>query len=161
MTSIFKCFKNQKGTAFIEWLFILPMIIMVFSFGIEMGFAMYDFSTINYVASSTVIEAARKGEFDDEIAVRNAEYLSNWTSRGRDSDIIRSDTPLVDPKRVVVWGPPSGNKFQRGQTITVGVSYPIEFKIFYMDALAHWIIADQKLALKARASALSEVYFEP
>lgn len=156
-----KCFRNQRGTAFIEWLFILPMIIMIVSFGIEMGFAMYDFSTINYAASSTALEAARKGEFDDEIAVRTAEYINNWTSSGKDLGIIRSDSPFVDPKQVVVWGPSSGSKFQRGQMITVGILYPIEFKMFYMDALAHWVIDDQKLALKARASALSEVYFEP
>lgn len=161
MVFVNKFLKNQRGTAFIEWLIILPMIIMIISFGIEMGFAMYDFATINYVASATAIEAARKGEFDDEVAVRTAEYLTNWTSVGKRMDIVRSDTAITEPEQVVVWGPPTGEKFQRGQMITVGLSYPIEFKAFYMDTLAHWIVADQRLALKARASAPSEVYFEP
>ncbi len=146
---------------FIELLFILPLILMIVTFAFESGFIMYDFSTINYTASSMAIEAARNGSFDNEIASRGGDYLKGFTSQGAESGILRSNSFYIDPANIVIWGPAENQSFQRGELITVGICYPIKFKLFYMDALAGWLIEEEKLNLKGRASAMSEVYFEP
>lgn len=164
MAFILQCFKNQKGTAFIEWLFILPMIIMIVSFAIEIGFIMYDFATINYTASSMAVEAARKGDFDQDIYSRGALYLRDWTS-SKDMKVYYASSRWAQwpedckagPKDVFIWATDK-NTFQRGDVITVGVCYPVQFKIFFMDQLGDWIIKDDLLYLKAKASALSEPF---
>lgn len=153
--------KNEKGQSFIEMLLVLPLLLMVIVFFIEMGFIMYDMAVVNYAASSTVIQAAAEGQFTDTICSTTADYLHNWTSNGKELNIIRSDSPQLDSDAIVIYGPGAGDKFQRGNIITVGVIYPIKFKIFLLNNLADWTISEDNLNLKARASAASEVYFEP
>ena len=164
---ILKCFKNQKGSAFIEWLFILPMIIMIVSFSIEIGFIMYDFATINYAASSMAVEAARKGKFDSDVCSRGARYVQEYTSSKNIKDMgvryapnaVRWPEDCMDNEGAAcIWAPWFGFEFQRGDVITVGVCCPVQFKIFYMEQLGHWIIKDNQLYLKAKASALSEPF---
>lgn len=141
------------------------MIIMIVSFSIEIGFIMYDFATINYAASSMAVEAARKGQFDHDVYMRGAIYVHEYTS-SKDMYIDYEwsgwaywpDDCMYGPGNTVFWAPRFGFKFQRGDVITVGVCYPVQFKIFFIDQLAHWIIKDDLLYLKAKASALSEPF---
>lgn len=141
------------------------MIIMIVSFSIEIGFIMYDFATINYAASSMAVEAARKGQFDDDVCYRGAIYIEEYTS-GKNMYVDYEcswwaywpDGCMYGPGYTVIWAPWFGLKFQRGDVITVGVCYPVQFKIFFIDKLAHWIIKDDLLYLKAKASALSEPF---
>lgn len=159
-----KCFKNQKGYAFIEWLFILPMIIMIVSFAVEIGFVMYDLATINYAASSMAVEAARKGDFDQDVYRKGRSYLLDWTS-GEDMKVYHASSRWAwwpedckaGPKDIFIWATDK-DTFQRGDVISVGVCYPVQFKTFLMNQLGHWIIKDDILYLKAKASALSEPF---
>mgnify|MGYP000916646300 FL=1 len=158
--------KNNRGNTFIEWLLLLPMIIMIISFGIEMGFAMYDFSTINYAASSMAVEAARKGGFDQDVYSRGAAYLQSWTTGGKDITVYHAssnwagwpDDCRQGPDSCFIWAPELNTSFPRGQVITVGVCYPVQFKLIYMEKLGHWILGDNLLYLKAKPSALSEPF---
>ncbi|MGI5922115.1 MAG: TadE/TadG family type IV pilus assembly protein [Syntrophomonadaceae bacterium] len=153
--------KNERGQAFIEMLFVLPLFLMLAFFIIEMGFVMYDLAVINYAASSTAVEAARQGQFTTATGDRTMAYLRDWSSNGRNFNIVRRSVPGKDIYSIIVYGPGAGDKFQRGDIITIGVCYPVRFKTFLMDALASWTVDEQELFLKARASAMSEVFFEP
>lgn len=162
---MFTYLKNNRGNTFLEWLLLLPMIIMIVSFAIEMGFAMYDFSTINYAASSMAVEAARKGCFDQDVYSRGESYLQSWTS-GKNIDVYHAssagswwpDDCQQGRGNCFIWAPELNTSFQQGQVITIGVCYPVQFKLFHMEQLGHWIIKDNLLYLKAKASALSEPF---
>lgn len=153
--------KNERGQAFIEMLFVLPLLLMLAFFIIEMGFVMYDLAVVNYAASSAAVEAARQGQFTTETGERTMAYLRDWSSNGGNFNLVRSNVPGNDLDSIVVYGPGADEQFQRGDIITIGVCYPVRFKTFLMDALASWTVDEQELILKARASAVSEVYFEP
>jgi len=152
-------FKNQKGSQSIEMLIVLPLLLMMFFMIVEMGFVMYDFVSVNYVANSMAVQAATTGEFTDVIKTSGANYLRDWTVGGKNLNVSYAQSPLQQQGTIVIWGPESGTKFNRGQTITVGVVYPVQYKTFIMQGMA-WLVNQQELYLKAQASAASEVYIE-
>ncbi len=133
-----------------------------------MGFAMYDFATINYAASSMAVEAARKGCFDQDVYSRGASYVQEWTS-SKDIEVYHAPNQSAwwpadcqqGAGSGVIWAPELNTAFQQGEVITIGVCYPIQFKLLYMEQLGHWIIKDNHLYLKAKASALSEPFLVP
>ena len=150
---------NQKGSQSVEMLIVLPLLLMMFFMIVEMGLVMYDFVSVNYVANSMAVQAATRGEFTDSIKGDGANYLRTWTTEGKNITVNYAQTPQQVAGAAVIWGPPSGQKFNRGQLITVGVVYPVRFKTFVMRGLA-WLVESQDIYLKAQATAASEVYIE-
>lgn len=156
-----KFLRCQHGSQTVEMLFVLPVLLMMFFMTVEMGFVMYDFVAVNYAAASAAVEAGRKGAFDAEARQEVADYLRDWTTEGKRLSIdALAVSPTPRENTVVIWGPPPGDAFQRGSVIEVGVVYPVRFKSFVMDGLARWLVQENDLSLKARASAASEVFFE-
>jgi Flp pilus assembly protein TadG len=154
--------KNERGSQFIELLIVMPFLLMIFFMIVEMGFVMYDFVTVNYAAATAAVEAARAGEFSDEIRAEIGDYLKDWTTTGKTLDLdIHATAPVPEDNTIIVWGPPSGQIFQRGNTIEVGVIYPVKFKSIVVDSFCRWLVKEENITLKSRAAALSEVYFEP
>lgn len=151
---------DKRGQAFIEMLFVLPLLLLIFFVIMEMGFVMYDFAVVNYAASSAAVEAARKGQFDDDVADRVENYLVNYSSNGKNVQVVRSEFNVTYSTQITLWGPDSGSRFQRGDIITVGVNYPVRFKLFFIDSLAKWVVDECSLTLKSSASAMSEPYIE-
>lgn len=149
--------KNQKGFLLIELLFIVPILVMIVSFIIEIGFIMYDMALLNYTASTMAVEAARKGCFDQDIYSRARQGIMQYISE--DMPVVRSTEPVEAEGSIVVWGPSDTQKFQRGEIISVGIIKPVKFRLLYLDRIAHWVIEEKKFFLRARASAESEVYF--
>lgn len=140
-----------------ELLFIIPVLVMLMSFAIEMGFIMYDMALINYTAATMAVESARKGCFDQDIYSRVEQGIMQYISD--DMPVVRSVNPMESEESIVVWGPQEGQKFQRGAIITVGIIKPVKFKLLYLDRIANWVVEEKKLFLRARASAESEIYF--
>lgn len=156
-----KPYRCTRGSQTIEMLFVLPLLLMVFFMIIEMGFVMYNFVTVNYTAASAAVEAARSGSFNASVRTSTEEYLVNWTTDGKAKEVYHTTTPIDPDGAIVIWGPPPDQIIQRGDPIEVGVIYPIRFKSFVMDSMCRWIVQENALTLKARAVAMSEVYFEP
>lgn len=138
--------RNRKGSYSLEALFNLPVFLMLFLLIFETGFLMYDWSVVNYAASEAAVEAAKRGEFSETVYNETVAYLDRWTSGG-DGATVTASVPLDTP-------------VQRGEEIRVDVTYPVHFKTFVVDALAHWLVEDNDLQLRASAVASSEVYFE-
>lgn len=162
MMRVEKILKNERGSQFIELLIVLPFLLMIFFMIVEMGFVMYDFVTVNYAATTAAAEAARAGGFTNEVRSEIGDYLKNWTTAGETLNLDAQATiPSPEDNTIVVWGPPPGEVFQRGSTIEVGVIYPVKFKTLLVDRFCRWMVQEENLTLKARAAALSEVYFEP
>lgn len=152
--------RNQKGQTFVEVLFVLPLLLFLFTIIVEMGFIMYDFAVINYTATTIAVESSRQGYFTDDVYNRAADSLKNWTSNGEDLGICRTNVRADDPNSIVVWGPRAERQHDRGESITVGICYPVKFKTFIMSAVGEWTDQDNLLYLRSRAVSLSEEYFE-
>ncbi len=155
--------KNIKGQAFIEMLFVLPLFLLIFVVIIEMGFVMYDYAVINYAASTAAVEAARQGDFNLSVQQRTAEYLTHWTSNKAIQGFVfapEGSSPTADDE-IIVCAPTPGVKYQRGSMMSVKVIYPIKFKLFIIDSLAHWVLQEKQFTLKSHSTAMSEEYFAP
>lgn len=152
--------RNNRGSQSIEMLFVLPLILMLFFMVVEMGFIMYDFVAVNYIANSMAVQAATQGCFTQDIRDSGANYIRTWTTGGHNIGINASATiPAPSENTAVIWGPSSGQKFNRGQMIEVGIIYPIKFKTFVMKGLS-WMVDEEKLYLRSNASAMSEIFIE-
>ena len=154
--------RDKRGSYSLEALFNLPVFIMLFFLIFETGFLMYDWAVVNYAASSAAVLACKEGQFSESIRSETAQYLRQWTSNGKDlSYDIYADSPYESQNTVVIWGTDPSLRVQRGGTITVGVVYPVHFKSFIVNAMAKWLVQDNRITLKAGATGSSEVFFEP
>lgn len=155
--------KDRRGQAYIEMLFVFPLLFMLFSFIVETGYLMYDWAVINYQTSTAAVSAATEGQFNDTIRLRLAENIRKWTVNGRDYNYsYGGTTPPGSPEQdtVYIYGTGSNEQVQRGNYIHVSVDYPWRFKFFLIDALGSWIIDEKNLRLSVSCSFPSEVYFE-
>lgn len=150
-----------RGNVLVETLLTLPVFLILFFGLVEFGFMMYDWAVINYAAATTAARAAVDGKFSQELRLEMANFLSQWTSRGADLGFdYLAETPYSSEDRVVVWGTGPDVEVQRGSQIEVGVVYPVRFQTFVAEALAGWTVGEKNLALKARAVAASEAFYE-
>ena len=158
-----KLHKDKRGQAFIEALFVIPLLFMLFIFIAETGFMMYNWAVLNFYTSNTAVVAATKGQFTDEIRVRLAENISQWTinSQGYSYDISETSAPGIPADNTVyVFGTDRDTPVQRGSYINVSINYPWHFKFFVIDDLSRWIVSDQQMRIKVNASVPSEVFDE-
>ncbi|MFZ5650976.1 MAG: TadE/TadG family type IV pilus assembly protein [Bacillota bacterium] len=155
--------RNRRGQAFVESLFVIPLLFMLFIFIVEMGFLMYNWSVLNFYTCSTAAVAATKGQFTDEIRLRLARNIDDWTvnSQGYIYDVTGADPPATPADGTVyIYGTDRNTPVQRGSYIQVNVNYPWRFKFFLVDGAARFIVSEESLRLKVNASVPSEIFLE-
>lgn len=154
---------DWRGQVFIEALFVIPLLFMLFIFIVETGFLMYNWSVINFYTCSNAVVAAARGQFSDEVRVRLARSISDWTvnSQGYTYDVAGTDPPAAPAEKTVyIFGTDRNTPVQRGTLINVNISYPWHFKFFLIDSAARFIIREESLRLKVNATVSSEVFIE-
>jgi len=155
--------KDCRGSVSIEALFVLPVLLMLFFFIIEMGFVMYNWAVVNHAASAAAVEAAMSGRFSADIRQAAAEHIRDWTTDGKDMSMNALGTAppgSVGPNTIYVYGTDANTDVQRGNMIEVGVMYPFRFRTFFFDTLGQWVTEENQVVLKVNMKAASEVFFE-
>jgi len=155
--------KDCRGSVSIEALFVLPLLLMLFFFIIEMGFVMYNWAVVNHAASAAAVEAAMTGRFSTDIRQAAAEHIRDWTTDGKSmslNDLCTLPPGNVGPNTIYVYGTDANTDVQRGGIIDVGIAYPFKFRSFIFDALGRWATGDNQVVLKVNMKAASEVFFE-
>jgi len=155
--------RNRRGQAFVESLFVIPLLFMLFIFIVEMGFLMYNWTVMNFYTCSTAAIAATKGQFTNEIRLRLAQNINDWTvnSRGYIYDVTGADPPATPADNTVyVYGTDRNTPIQRGSYINVNVNYPWHFRFIVIDSLSRFVVSEDRLRIKVNASVPSEVFIE-
>jgi Flp pilus assembly protein TadG len=155
--------RNRRGQAFVESLFVIPLLFMLFIFIVEMGFLMYNWAVINFYTCSTAVTAATTGQFTDQIRLRLAQNINDWTvnSHGYSYDVAGTGLPgSLSDSTVYIYGTDRNTPVQRGSYINVNVNYPWHFKFFIIDSLSRFIVSEEQLRIKVNASVPSEVFIE-
>ncbi|MCL6478988.1 MAG: pilus assembly protein [Peptococcaceae bacterium] len=158
-----KIHKDGRGSVFIEAMMVIPLMFMLFTFIVETGFLMYNWAVINFYTCNTAVVAATKGQFTDEIRIRLAQNISDWTvnSQGYSYDVFGTDPPgSYAEDTVYIYGTDSSTPVQRGSYIHVNVNYPWHFKFFFIDSLSRFVAGEENLRIKVNASVPSEVFNE-
>ena len=157
-----KILKNQKGSSFVEMLFVFPLILMLFIFIIEMGFLMYDWAVISYYTSTAAVVAATQGQFCNAVSNNLANNIKRMTVNGRELNFYRVPNKPTEMSEdgVYIWGTLPNERVQKGENIFVNVSYPWQCNFFLIGALGNWIIGEKALRLDFSFVFPSEVFFE-
>lgn len=154
-----KLLKDTRGVTIVELLWVLPVLFMIFLFIIESSIIMYDFAVVNYFTSTAAEKAAMEGCFNDTIRQSLLNNLK-WTSNGKTySADISGTSPNYSPGVIVIYGTDKDTQIQRGNDITVGTVYPVQFKTFIIRGAFQWVVEQMELTLKAQAVSTSEKYF--
>lgn len=157
---IFRLVRDRRGSQFLETLFVLPVVFMLFFMVFETGFIMYDWASVNYAAASAAVNAAKTGRFSHEVRSETADYIRSWTTNGERFFYDETATGFYESNdTVVVWGTDPGRNVERNGIIVAGVAYPVKFKVMLIDRLWRWIVQEETFTLKAQFSAKSEVHF--
>lgn len=160
---LLKLHRNRRGQAFVESLFVIPLLFMLFIFIVEMGFLMYNWAVLNFYTCSTAVAAATRGQFTDEVRLRLAQNISDWTvnSQGYSYDAAGTALPgSLNNNTVYIYGTDRNTPVQRGSYINVNVNYPWHFKFFLIDSLSRFVVSEESLRIKVNASVPSEVFIE-
>ncbi|SFH33854.1 TadE-like protein [Desulfotomaculum arcticum] len=160
---LLKLHRDRRGQTFIEMLFVFPLLFMLFSFIVEMGFLVYDWAVLNYQCGTTAVKAATTGQLTSTLRESLAADIISWSANGKDYTYIVDGTGppgTKDLNTVYIYGTDENTPVQRGQYITISVDYPWHYKFFLTDALASWVVSEKDLRLKVNASVPSEVFIE-
>jgi len=147
----------------IEFMFVFALLFMLFTFISEMGFLLYDWAVVNYQASTAAVNAATKGQFSNEIRLRLAQGIHDWSVNGKNCtyNVAGADPPgSPDGSTVYIYGTDQDTPVQRGQYISVNVDFPWRFRFFLINTLAQWVIDEKDLRLRVNAVFPSEVFIE-
>jgi len=158
-----KLHQDRRGQAFVEALFVIPLLFMIFIFILEMGFLMYNWAVINFYTATTSVTAATQGQFTNQIRLDLALKINDWTINSqRYSYDVSGTVPPAEPAEdtVYIYGTDRDTQVQRGTNITVGINYPWHFNFFVVDNLARFVVEEKNIRIKTRAVLPSEVYFE-
>ncbi|MGI9951345.1 TadE/TadG family type IV pilus assembly protein [Moorellaceae bacterium AZ2] len=153
--------RSGRGNVFVEAIITLPIFLILLFGLLEFGFLMYDWAVLNYATATTAARAAVEGKFSEDLRLDLANFVNQWTSRGSDLNFdYLAELPYTSEETVVVWGTDPAVQVQRGGEIEVGVVYPVRFRTLVVEAMAGWTVQEKNLALKTRAVAASEVFYE-
>lgn len=158
-----KLHRDRRGQTFVEILFVFPLLFMLFSFIIEIGFLVYDWAVLNYQSGTVAVAAATTGQFTSTLRESLAADLISWSANGKNYtyNVDGTGPPgTMDSNTVYIYGTDENTPIQRGQYITISVGYPWHFKFFLIDALASWVVNESDLRLHVNAAVPSEVFIE-
>jgi len=75
---------NSRGSAVIEMVLIMPLILILFFITIWGGQLMFTWTGINYSASNAAMDAAKTGEVTDDICTAALENIKQWVPGAKD-----------------------------------------------------------------------------
>jgi Flp pilus assembly protein TadG len=156
-------YRDRRGQIFVEALFVVPLLFMLFIFIVETGFLMYNWAVINFYTCNCAVAAATRGQFTGDLRLRLARNISDWTVSGRSLNYdVNGTGPPAAPSEdtVYIYGTDSSTQVQRGAYINVNTNYPWHFKLFLIDSLSKFVVSEEDLRLRVNATVPSEVFFE-
>jgi len=152
--------RDERGSYTIETLFIFPIILVVFFLTLWGGVLAYTWSSVNYVAMTFALDAAKEGAVTDEILAAVTERVQHLPLKVEGVGVEIATAPQEKPDRIVVWGPSVGTFYNRGQPISVGIVYPVKVPSPLLRIVGQAVFGSDTIYLKAQATARSEVYRE-
>jgi len=152
--------KNRKGSAVIETVLIMPLILILFIITIWGGQLMFTWTGINYSASNAAMDAAKTGEVTDDICTTALENIKQWVPGAKDlgTDISNdSNGPPRESDKIVFWTPNVGPVPWKSE-IKVAIVYPYKVDSPLLSLLGETFFGgDVIIYLKGEAMAQSEV----
>ena len=150
---------NNRGSAVIEMVLIMPLILILFIITIWGGQLMFTWTGINYSASNAAMDAAKTGEVTDDICTAALENIKQWVPGAKNLDeyISRNSSgPPREPDKIVLWTPNVGPVPWKND-ITVAIVYPYEIDSPLLSLLGETFFGGNVIYLKGEAVAQSEV----
>lgn len=151
---------NERGSYTIETLLIFPVTLVVFFLSLWGGVLMYTWSSVNYVAMTFALDAAKEGAVTNEILAAVTERVQQLPLKDKSVGVEIATAPQERPDRIVVWGPRVGEFYNRGEPIQVGIVYPVKVPSPLLRFVGNAVFGGDTIYLKAQATARSEVYRE-
>jgi len=151
--------QDCRGSAVIEMVLIMPLVLMLFFITIWGGQLMFTWTGVNYSATVAAMDAAKTGEVTDEIGIAALEDLKGWVPGSKDlkTTVSRgSGIPPRNPGEIVFWTPNVGPVSWKND-ITVAIVYPYEIDSPLLSFLGESFYGGNVIYLKGEAVAQSEV----
>lgn len=153
---------NSRGSAVIEMVLIMPLILILFFITIWGGQLMFTWTGVNYSATTAAMDAAKTGEVTTQISESAFEDLKQWIPGAQDLGTTVSHdlggSPR-EPDKIVFWTPNVGPVPWKND-ITVAIVYPYEIDSPLLSLLGETFFGGNVIYLKGEAVAQSEVLSE-
>lgn len=150
---------NSRGSAVIEMVLIMPLILILFIITIWGGQLMFTWTGINYSATNAAMDAAKTGEVTDDICTAALENIKQWVPGAKDlgTDISRNSSgPPREPNKIIFWTPNDGPVPWKND-IAVAIVYPYKIDSPLLSLLGETFFGGDVIYLKGEAVAQSEV----
>lgn len=151
--------KQNRGSAVIEMVLIMPLILILFFITIWGGQLMFTWTGVNYATSAATIDAAKTGEVTIQISDSALEDLKQWIPGAQDLETSISHDlggPPCVPGEIVFWTPNVGPVSWKNE-ITVAIIYPYKVDSPLLSLLGETFFGGNVIYLKGEAVAQSEV----
>lgn len=151
--------KRNRGSAVIEAVLVLPLILILFLITIWGGQLMFTWAGINYAASTAALSAAKTGEVTDNIKNSTLDNLKQWVPGAQDLETDKRNDlggPPRDPETIVFWTPNTGPVPWKND-IKVAIIYPYKVDSPLLSLLGETVFGGNVIYLKGEAVAQSEV----
>jgi len=155
--------KQNRGSAVIEAVLIMPLILILFFITIWGGQLMFTWTGVNYSATTAAMDAAKTGEVTEQISISALEQLKQWTPGGQvlGTDISHSaGGPPCSGDKIVFWTPNVGPVSWKND-ITVAIVYPYKIDSPLLSFMGEVFFGGNVIYLKGEAVAQSEVLPAP
>jgi len=152
---------NSRGSAVIEMVLIMPLILILFFIIIWGGQLMFTWTGINYSATNAAMDAAKTGEVTDDICTAALENIKKWVPGAKDlgTDISRNSSgPPRESDKIVFWTPnDDDDPVPWKSEIKVAIVYPYKVDSPLLSLLGETFFGSDVIYLKGEAMAQSEV----
>lgn len=150
---------NNRGSAVIEMVLIMPLILILFFITIWGGQLMFTWTGINYSATNAAMDAAKTGKVTTQISESAFEDLKQWIPGAQDLGTTVSHDlggPPREPNKIVFWTPNVGPVPWKSE-IKVAIVYPYKVDSPLLSLLGETFFGGDVVYLKGEAVAQSEV----
>lgn len=151
--------KQNKGSAVLEAVLIMPLILILLFITIWGGQLMFTWAGVNYSATTAAMDAAKTGEITaltiDAAVIR----LQEWTPGGQDLGILISNDLGGPPRSAddIVFWTPNIDSVPWKNYIAVAIVYPYKVDSPLLSLLGETFFGGDVIYLKGEAVAQSEV----
>ncbi|MGB4429853.1 MAG: TadE/TadG family type IV pilus assembly protein [Thermacetogeniaceae bacterium] len=154
--------KKNRGSAVIEMVLIMPLILILFIITIWGGQLMFTWTSINYSATNAAMDAAKTGKVTDDICTAALGNIKQWVPGAKNLDeYISHDSngPPCKPDKIVFWTPnDDDDPVPWKSEIKVAIVYPYKVDSPLLSLLGETFFGgDVIIYLKGEAMAQSEV----
>jgi len=154
--------KKNRGSAVIEMVLIMPLILILFFITIWGGQLMFTWTGINYIASNAAMDAAKTGKVTNDICTAALDNIIQWVPGAKDlGTAISHDSngPPREPNKIIFWTPntPNDGPVPWKSEIKVAIVYPYKVDSPLLSLLGETFFGGNVIYLKGEAMAQSEV----